>query len=113
MSLVALALFAQLAAPTIPTRPVLAFPEPGVDDPIAYQGYQTRLFRDGAGNTLQIYIDARAGRVVHLWADADDESLGFTARDGHGRVAPLRWGGPGATDRPRATWATPTAPRKI
>lgn len=106
MSLVALALFAQLAAPTIPTRPVLAFPEPGIDDPVAYQGYQTRLFRDGAGNTLQIYIDARAGRVVHLWADADDESLGFTARDGHGRVAPLRWGGFGATvsgtSRPRA-----------
>ena len=26
--------------------PTLAFPEPGLDDPAAYQGYQTRLFKD-------------------------------------------------------------------
>ena len=92
----AFVLLAQLATPATYTRPVLAFPELGLDDVAAYRGYQTRLFRDGAGNTVQIYIDARAGRVVQLWADADDESLGFTARDGHGNVAPLRWGGSGA-----------------
>ena len=96
MSLFALALFAQLAAPA-KTLPVLSFPEPGLDDSAAYQGYQTRLFRDAAGNTVQIYLDARANRVVHLWADAEDESFGFTARDASGRPAPLQWNGTGAT----------------
>ena len=89
-------LAAQLAVPAIERQPVLSFPEPGLDDSAAYNGYRTRLFRDGAGNTVQIYIDARAGRVVHVWADADDESLGFTARDGHGNVAPLHWNSSGA-----------------
>jgi len=91
MSLVALALFAQLAAPLRTTAPVLAFPERGLDDSAAYQGYQTRLFRDAAGNTVQIYLDARAQRVVTLLADAEDESAGFTARAG-ARAASLRWG---------------------
>jgi hypothetical protein len=89
------ALLAQLAAPTTPARPVLAFPEPGLDDSAAYAGYRTRLFRDASGNTVQIYLDARAQRVVHLFADAEDESIGFTARDG-ARPAPLRWGSAGA-----------------
>ena len=105
MSLLTFAIIAQLSAPGTRTRPVLAFPEPGLDDSASYQGYQTRLFRDAAGNTVQIYIDARAGRVVHLWADADDESLGFTARDGRGHVAALRWNDAGAivsgSSRPR------------
>jgi len=79
-----------------PTVPVLAFPEPGLDDSAAYQGYQTRFFRDAAGNTVQVYLDARSGRVVHLWADAENESIGFTARDAQGRPAALRWDGPGA-----------------
>jgi len=78
------------------TLPVLAFPEPGLDDSAAYQGYETRLFRDAAGNTVQIYLDRREGRVVHLWADAENESLGFTARTVRGRPVPLRWGGEGA-----------------
>ena len=56
------------------TLPVLAFPEAGLDDSAAYQGYQTRLFRDAARNTVQLYLDARLGRVVHLWADAENES---------------------------------------
>ncbi|MEO5817702.1 MAG: hypothetical protein ABIT20_20705, partial [Gemmatimonadaceae bacterium] len=73
------ALLAQLMAPTA-TQPVLAFPERGLDDSAAYQGYKTRIFRDAAGNSLQVYLDARGQRVVHLWADAGDESLGFTAR---------------------------------
>jgi hypothetical protein len=96
MSVIALALFAQLAAPMRTTLPVLAFPERGLDDAAAYQGYQTRLFRDAAGNTVQIYLDARAARVVHLWADAEDESFGFTARGVGGRAAALRWNDPGA-----------------
>ena len=73
--------------------PVLAFPERGLDDPAAYQGYTTRFYRDAAGNTVQIYLEPLSGRVVHLWADAADESLGFTARDARGRPAPLAWGG--------------------
>ena len=84
-------LLAQLAVATRPTRPVLTFPEPGLDDSAAYAGYRTRLFRDAAGNTVQIYLDARAQRVVHLLADAEDESIGFTARDDAGNAAPLRW----------------------
>src|SRR5436305_7036242 len=91
MSLVPFLLFPQLAAPLAPTRPVLAFPERGLDDTAAYAGYQTRLYRDAAGNTLQIYLDARAQRVVHLWADAEDESIGFTARATDGRAAALSW----------------------
>jgi hypothetical protein len=93
--LFATALFAQLAT-TQQTLPVLAFPEAGMDDPAAYQGYQTRFFRDATGNTVQIYIDARAGRVVHLWANAENESIGFTARDERGRLATLRWESQGA-----------------
>lgn len=98
MSLLVFSLAAQLAAATQPARqvlPVLAFPERGLDDSAAYLGYQTRLFRDAAGNTLQVYLDARAQRVVHLWADAENESLGFTARAG-GKAAALQWDGAGA-----------------
>jgi hypothetical protein len=95
MSLIALALFAQLSAPA-KVLPVLAFPERGLDDSAAYQGYQTRLFRDASGNTVQIYLDARADRVVHLWADAEDESFGFTARGAGGRPAALQWNDAGA-----------------
>ena len=94
--LLALAIFAQLAAsplaaPAHGVAPVLAFPEPGMDDSAAYQGYQTRFYRDAAGNTVQIYLD-REGRVVSLWADAEDESLGFTVRGDRGAPAALRWG---------------------
>ena len=96
MSLATFLLCAQLAAPLAPARPVLSFPERGLDDPAAYAGYQTRLFRDAAGNTLQIYLDSRAGRVVHLWADGENESIGFTVRSA-GKPAVLRWGGDGAT----------------
>ena len=53
--------------------PVLSFPEPGLDDPAAYEGYRTRFWRDAAGNAVQVCIDARSGRVVMLWADALDE----------------------------------------
>ena len=73
-----------LALQTAPQReapPVLHFPTTGLDDPAAYEGYATSLYRDAAGNAVQIYIDGKTGRVVHVWADALDESLGFTVRE--------------------------------
>jgi hypothetical protein len=73
-------------------QPVLGFPEQGLDDPAAYQGYQTRFFRDTRGNVVQVYLDARSGRVVNLLADAVDESVGFTVRDGNGKPIRLEWG---------------------
>ena len=94
MTLTLIAVFAQLASfgppPTRPVAPVLAFPDRELDDRAAYRGYVTRFFRDGAGNTLQIYLDNRSGRVVHLWADGENESIGFTARAG-GRPTIVRW----------------------
>jgi hypothetical protein len=96
--LAALALPAMPAQPTPQeTPPVLAFPEPGLDDPAAFEGYRTRFHRDAAGNVVQIYLDAKSGRVVHVWADADNESLGFTAHRADGRPADLEWGSEGAT----------------
>jgi hypothetical protein len=75
-----------------PVPPVLAFPEPGVDDTAAYQGYQTRFYRDSKNNTVQIYLQPQTARVVLVWADALNESVGFTARDAAGRAAQLEWG---------------------
>ncbi|MDX1578447.1 MAG: hypothetical protein R3266_08180, partial [Gemmatimonadota bacterium] len=77
-------------------EPVLAFPEPGVDDPEAYEGYATRFFRGPAGNTVQIYLRQDAGRVVHVWANAANESASFTVRDAEGRPAPVTWASEGA-----------------
>lgn len=80
------------AAQARSTEPVLAFPEPGIDDPAAYQGYQTRFFRDATGNVVQVYLDARSGRVVTILADAVNESAGFTVRDGSDKPIRLNWG---------------------
>jgi hypothetical protein len=77
--------------------PVLAFPEPGVDDPAAYRGYRTRFYRDSKRNTVQIYLEPRGGRAVLVWADAANESAGFTVRDARGRPASLEWDGREAT----------------
>ena len=77
--------------------PVLFFPEPGMDDTAAYQGYATRFYRDSKSNTVQIYLDRRSGREVLLWADALDESAAFTARDARGRAASLDWDAEAAT----------------
>jgi len=77
-------------------RPVLAAPEAGLDDPAAYEGYATRFFRDSEGNSFQIYLDNRVGRVVHVWADAANQSAAFTVRGAEGRPAPVVWGGAGA-----------------
>ncbi|MFN2397077.1 MAG: hypothetical protein ABR543_00295 [Gemmatimonadaceae bacterium] len=67
-----------------------------MDDTAAYQGYQTRFFRDTKGNAVQVYLDPRGGRVVQVWADAANESVGFTVRDEAGRPARLTWGSEGA-----------------
>ena len=85
-----------IAAQTRTVQPVLAFPEAGLDDPAAYQGYQTRFFRDTKGNVVQVYLDARSGRVVNLLPDAVNESVGFTVRDGAGKPIRLEWGSPDA-----------------
>jgi hypothetical protein len=90
--MVALALV-QASPQAGPVPPVLAFPEPGVDDPAAYRGYQTRFYRDSHRNTVQIYLEPRAARTTLVWADAGDESAGFTTRDAGGRPAPLVWDG--------------------
>jgi hypothetical protein len=88
-----------MAAQARPARevfPVLDFPEAGIDDSAAYEGYSTRFYRDAKGNTVQIYLDTRSGRVVNLWADDANESVGFTARSS-GHPAPLRWASASAT----------------
>lgn len=94
--------------------PVLEFPETGLDDPATYQGYTTRFFRDSRGNVLQIYIKQYNGRVVNLWADAVNESISFTARDGEGNPAALTWKSPDAevreTGQTRFVEYTLTAP---
>ncbi len=99
MSMLTLAVIAaaHLVVPPRAITPVLTFPDAALDDTTAYRGYQTRFFRDAARNTLQVYVDQRSARVVHLFADADNASVGFTARDEAGRTARLDWATPGAT----------------
>src|SRR5436190_4136664 len=80
-------------ADTVP--PYLAFPEPGLDDPAAYEGYQTRVYQDASGNGFQVYLKS-SGRVVNLWADAANESVGFSVRDSTGKPAEVAWGSSGA-----------------
>jgi hypothetical protein len=96
MSPVSALVLAQLAVSMQAVSPVLAFPERDLDDSAAYEGYRTRFLRDAAGNTVQIYINQREGRVVHLWADAANASAGMTVRDAAGEPAPLHWGADGA-----------------
>src|SRR5437868_2352004 len=93
MSLLASLLAVALARDTVP--PYLAFPEPGLDDPAAYEGYQTRVYQDASGNAFQVYVKSD-GRVVNLWADAANESVGFSVRDSTGKPADLAWGSAGA-----------------
>src|SRR5437660_12565668 len=51
MSLLAFLLVAQTATQdTVP--PYLAFPEPGLDDPAAYEGYDTRVYPDARPNAF-------------------------------------------------------------
>src|SRR2546423_15681935 len=95
MSLLELLLVVQTAVPGDSVPPYRAFPEPGLDDPAAYEGYQTRVYRDASGNAFQVYVKSN-GRVVSLWADAANESAGFTVRDSSGKPAELAWGSSGA-----------------
>ena len=103
MSFLALLLAARMIAHPDTVPPYLTFPEAGLDDPAAYQGYATRVFRDAKGNAFQVYVNGRLGRVVNLWADAADESVGFTVRDSAGAPAALDWASSGAvvSDSPR------------
>ncbi|MHC4310670.1 MAG: hypothetical protein ACYSSN_12070, partial [Planctomycetota bacterium] len=71
--------------------PVLEFPQSGLDDAATYRGYTTRFFQDSEGNTLQISLNWKNGRVVNLWADAANESISFTIRDSKGQPAELTW----------------------
>src|SRR5437660_847436 len=97
MSLLKLLLLVVQSAPHVDTaRPYLAFPEPGLDDPAAYEGYATRVYQDASHNAFQVYLKGNTGRVVNLWADAANESVGFTVRDSSGRPAELAWGSSGA-----------------
>src|SRR5213076_2577574 len=73
-------LLSMQSAPAREAPPVLAFPTAGLDDPAAYEGYTARLYRDSRGNSVEIYIEGTTGRMVHLWADALNESIGFTVR---------------------------------
>jgi hypothetical protein len=90
------------------TAPVLEFPTRGLDDSAAYEGYTARVYRDSRGNPVEMYVDGKTGRVVHLWADGLNESIGFTVRDRGGQggqeataavaaVAPLAFSAGGAT----------------
>jgi hypothetical protein len=63
-----------------------------LDDSAAYQGYQTRFYRDSKDNAVQIYLQPQGARAVLVWADAANESVGFTVRDAAGRPARLQWG---------------------
>src|SRR6266550_4055011 len=94
MSLLAFLLVAQTATQDT-VRPYLAFPEPGLDDPAAYEGYATRVYQDASHNAFQVYLKSNTGRVVNLWADAANESVGFTVHDSSGRSAELAWGSSG------------------
>src|SRR2546430_1673462 len=62
MSLLELLLVVQTAVPGDTVPPYLAFPEPGLDDPAAYEGYETRVYRDASGNAFQIYLNRSHGR---------------------------------------------------
>jgi hypothetical protein len=78
-------LLAMQSAPAREAPPVLQFPTAGLDDSAAYEGYAARLYRDARGNSVEIYIEGKTGRVVHVWADALNESIGFTARRSGGQ----------------------------
>ena len=90
-------LFAIQVASAREAPPVLQFPTPGLDDSAAYEGYTARLYRDARGNAVEIYIDAKTGRVVHLWADALNESIGLTVRDSVDRPAAIAFSAGKAT----------------
>src|SRR2546422_2253836 len=54
------------------------------------------MIRRPPRSTLFPYTTLFRSRVVNLWADAANESVGFTVRDSSGRPAELAWGSSGA-----------------
>lgn len=99
MNFPAVLVLAQIASVGRLSQPVLELPDPRLDQAAAYGGYQTRFYRDAAGNTVQIYKEGGAGRVVHLLANADNESIGFTVRQPGGGAPTLTWGDRAASVR--------------
>src|SRR3954465_6542237 len=106
--LLAFILMMQAAPVTAPREspPVLQFPTTGLDDPTAYEGYAARVFRDSRGNAVEIYIEGKTGRVVHLWADALNESLGFTTRNSGGQDSTAAVAPVGFDEGPATVWST-------
>src|ERR1041384_6863559 len=96
MSFLALLRAARMIAHPDTVPPYLTFPEAGLDDPAAYQGYATRVFRDAKGNAFQGCVSGPQGRVVHVWAAAAAEALAFTVRAPPGAPAALDWASSGA-----------------
>jgi hypothetical protein len=103
--LLALLCAIQTASPR-ETPPVLQFPTRGLDDSAAYEGYTARLFRDARGNSVEIYIEGKTGRVVHLWADALNESIGFTVRRSGGQETTAAVPAVEFGDGPATVWST-------
>ncbi len=95
--LIAISCAARVDAQAVPRPAVLAFPQPGLDDSASYQGYQTRFYKDAAGNTVQIYVDQRSGRIVHLLANSEDESAALSVRAADGSPVQLSWTSPDAS----------------
>jgi hypothetical protein len=96
-----LAVLLMLQGAAVP--PYLVFPDSTLDDPAAYEGYSARLYHDSRGNSVETYIDGKTGRIVHLWADALNESIGFTVRNSGGQKAAAAV----AFDRgPAAAWSS-------
>ncbi len=94
------------SAPAREAPPVLEFPTPGLDDPAAYEGYTARLYRDWRGNSVDIYIEGKTGRVVHVWADALNESIGFTVRASGGQEATAAVAAVAFDAGPATVWST-------
>lgn len=94
--LAAIALGGPLLQGPTDTPPVLEIPAPGLDDTALYRDYRTRFFRDAHGNAVQVYLRLDEGRVVHLWANRANESVGFTVQEPAGRPARVDWGPGGA-----------------
>src|SRR5438309_11502119 len=72
MSLLAFLLVAQTATQDT-VRPYLAFPEPGLDDPAAYEGYAPRAYQDGSPNAVQVYLKGNTERALNLSSEAAHE----------------------------------------
>ena len=78
--------------------PVLAFPEPGLDDTAAYQGYQTRFYRDSEGqHGPDLSRAARRPGRAGLGRRGQRERRLHRARCRWPAGSGSTWGGDGAT----------------